>query len=92
MTLRDALAEVTQTGPAYTVELMQYDGHERSVQDFERSPEGDRILDVPAALTWLPGDHWHEGERIGEIHLTLPADAPDPKHDTIVIRHHTEKQ
>jgi hypothetical protein len=91
MTLRDALAEVAKTGPAYTVELMEYDGHERLPQDFERSVEGMHLLDVDADLTWLPGSHWHEGERIGEIHLHLPPDA-QTKHDTIVIRHHTDKQ
>lgn len=91
MTLREALAEVAKTGPAYTVELMQYDGHERLPQDFERSEEGDRLLDLPADLTWLPGSHGHEGERIGEIHLHLPADAT-ARHDTIVIRHHIDKQ
>ncbi len=91
MTLREALTEVAKTGPAYTVELMQYDGHERLVADFERSEEGERLLDLPADLTWLTGSHGHEGERIGEIHLQLAADAAT-KHDTIVIRHHTDKQ
>lgn len=90
MTLADALAQVEQRGPGYTVELLRYDPQERTVADFKHQ-EGLHLMDADATIEWFAGSHFHEGERLGQIVLqeTLgPDGTAEHPHNVILIRYH----
>jgi|GEM_PF-3528454 len=93
MTLAQCLNEIEQRGSGYTVELMRYDGNERTVDEFKRH-EGLEILNTEATLNWAEGSHLHDGERTGEIVLQSVVDvngSSEHPHNVIVVRYHQSR-
>jgi len=94
MTLAECLDQVEQHGSGYTVELLRYDGNERTVDEFKRH-EGLGLLQKDATLEWASGSHSHEGEHAGQIVLpgtiTEGGTAEHP-HNVILIRYHQARQ